>query len=358
MSKDVYTVVRLAINPNHGWAEGLVIDGADYEPNTVIVVEPFTYPETPRSSMVKGQDKIEYPFGGMTRVRHFTSRRVYTDIWALSNGRDLTLDENEAHLLDPDGYFYTTPINVFGAKSDKTADIWPGPSIRCVNLKNKVKVIANVYNAPAEILVYENCAGAEFAIAGSANVVRAHGDRAAVHAKDCTASNLVRMNVTSEGVAFRADRCNVKQNIHGAVSGLKYIADLGVVHMSGRGEIPQGKVNVQLDFIGGVSGGVGEWKDGWFRSGVMFDDFACSSSVGHVMIYDINIGVNIGGGWNHQIDAIRTAGVSRPVVDGPRLNFTKQISAWEIKLPEKRKNSIKEPSSYEGCEWNFDDSRL
>lgn len=353
MARDPYNLVRLQIDPRHGTQAGVEIDGRKYEPNTLFVVDPFTYELHKPSRLVRGIKQIEYPFAGQSRVRHFSGLRKWADMWLLSDGRNLTPVGDEAHLIDPDGFFYSATIDVFGAPNAGSPDVWPGPSVRALDFRPGQKLVCNVWNAPAEILVYEGSASAEYFVGGTGNRVRAHGDRAAVMAKDCDKGNTVRVGLDSEGCGVRSHNCKVKQNVFGSATGSKWLGDMSVVRASGRG-VQEGKVNVCMDFIGRSPGGIRLWEEGWHVSGVTFDDFARGSETQKgLVIYDCDIGVMVAGGWGHTVRPFMAVEVARPVVDEDWSKFKQQIAAWDIALPEVRKNTLKEPSNYGSLDWLY-----
>lgn len=329
-----------------------MIDGSQYAPDTLFVVEPFAYPDYKHTPLVRGVNNISYPMGGEARVRHFTRLRPWAGIWLLSDGRNLTPVDHEANLFDPDGWFYSTGRDIFGAPNWNLPDVWPGPSISALNFRPGQKLVADVKDAPAEILVYEKSAGVEYNVAGSGNRVIAHGDRALVVAKDCAKSNTVRLNAHSDGAGFRAIRCIGKQNVFGSGRGLKYLGDMGFVYAAGYGSNSGGKVNVCMDFIGGLKGGIEDWQEYGARSAVYLDNLAHGCVVQNPVCYDLDIGVNVGGGWNNSVDAIRCVGVARPIVDEDRSHF-KQIPAWGAKVREDRKNALREPASYDSPDWLY-----
>lgn len=354
MSKDPYQLVRLSINPKHNTEPGLEIDGSKYAPNTLFVVDPFEYPSYDHTRLVRGIKNVEYPNGGFARVRHFTHLRPWAGIWLLGNGRDLTPTSHEAGLIDPDGWFMTTQLQIQGAPNDQTPDVWPGPSIRAINFKDGQQLSCHVLKAPGEILVYENSGQAEYSVSGSANDILCHGDRPAVVAKDCKKASTVRLNgVLSEGGGFRPIRCDVAQTVWGAGRGGKYLGDGGFIYSSGFGNNSHGKVNVCMDFIGRLSGGIDAWEEGLQTSAVYFDNFGNNNVVQDgVVMYGFHIGVNIGGGYRNKIGACRYVGIPRPVVDEDRSHF-QQRKAWDVPLPDPRKNVIKAPSSSEAHPWIF-----
>lgn len=351
--RDPYTLVRLQIDKSHGTKPGVEIDGRQYAPNTLFVVEPFTYELHKPSRLVRGIKNIEYPVGGQSRVRHFTSHRKWADVWLWSDGRNLTPVDKEAHLIDPDGFFYSTSPEVFGAPTHGAPDVWPGQSIRAIDFRPGQKLVCSVYNAPAEILTYEGSAGAEYSVNGTGNRVRAHGDRAVVMAKDCDKGNTVRVGVDSEGCGVRSHNCSVKQSVFGSATGGKWLGDMSVVRASGRGE-QEGKLNVCMDFIGRSPGGLRLWKEGWHVSGVTFDDFARSSETQTgLVVYDCDFGVMNAGGWGHIVRPFTAVDVARPIVDEDWAHFTKEIAAWNIQLPSLRKSTFKEPASYGSDQWLY-----